>query len=256
MVQNSIVKNTQSQVTEYISNGETVRISPTMIRKYLVSGGGNVTDEEVVMFLSLCKFQHLNPFLREAYLIKYGDRQPATMVVGKDVFMKRAQKQPEFDGIEAGIILRNKETGQIEDRAGTFYDKTLEDLVGGWAKVYMKTYRVPFYISVGLNEYIGRKKDGTVNTQWTVMPATMIRKVAIAQALREAFPEQNSGGMYVQEELPQAQDITLSTEAVIVEDEAEEPKQEAVEQPAQVTGEQPVQGTQGIQQRIAGALFN
>lgn len=234
-INNSIVKKDQkSQVTEYISNGETVKISPAMIRRYLVSGGGNVTDEEVVMFMSLCKFQHLNPFLREAYLIKYGDTQPATMVVGKDVFMKRAQKQPEFDGIEAGIIVRDIETGEVVERPGTFYEADAERLIGGWAKVYMKNCRVPFFVSIPLNEYIGRKKNGEINGQWSGKPATMIRKVALAQALREAFPEQNSGGMYVQEELPEAQEITLDDEAVIVQEETPEPP---------------------VENEVAGALF-
>lgn len=244
MTPTNTLQKKSSQVTEYISNGETVRISPTMIRKYLVSGGGNVTEEEVVMFLSLCKFQHLNPFLREAYLIKYGDTQPATIVIGKDVFMKRAQKQPEFDGIEAGLIVLN-EDGEVVERPGTFYRKGSEELVGAWAKVYMKNCRVPFYVSVAMDEYIGRKKNGEVNSQWASKPATMIRKVALAQALREAFPEQNSGGMYVQEELPEAQEIVLDDEAVIVQEETTEAPTETPTVPVVASTNE-----------VAGALFN
>lgn len=216
---NQIMKNNTktANVTEYEANGEVVRISPNMIRRYLVSGNGNVTDEEVTMFLSLCKFQHLNPFIRDAYLIKYGD-MPATTVVGKDVFVKRAKRQPEFDGFQAGIIVRDKGTGQIIEREGTFYEKEAESLVGGWAKVFIKTARVPFYCSVALDEYMGRKKNGEPNSQWAGKPATMIRKVALAQVLRDAFPEQNAGGMYVQEEIKEAQDVVLDDEAVVIED--------------------------------------
>lgn len=210
-----------AQVTEYEANGEIVRISPNMIRRYLVSGNGNVTDEEVTMFLSLCKFQHLNPFIREAYLIKYGD-QPATMVVGKDVFVKRAKRQPEFDGLQAGIIVQDRETGELIEREGTFYNHREEALLGGWAKAYIKDYRVPFYCSVSLDEYIGRKKNGEVNGQWAGKPATMIRKVALAQVLRDAFPEQNAGGMYVQEEIREAQNVVLDDEAVVVQADTEE----------------------------------
>ena len=241
-VNNTLTNKQTTAVTEYESNGEIVRISPGMIKKYLVSGGGNVTDEEVVMFLSLCKFQHLNPFIREAYLIKYGD-QPATMVVGKDVFVKRAKRQPEFDGLQAGIIVRDKETRQIVEREGTFFDPESEALIGGWAKAYVKGYCVPFYCSVALNEYIGRKKNGEVNSQWSGKPATMIRKVALAQVLRDAFPEQNAGGMYVQEELPQAQNIVLSDEAVVVEEAKPEQPVAPIVQP-----EQP-------ENNVANALF-
>lgn len=43
------------------------------------------------MFINLCKYAGLNPWLKEAYCIKYGN-EPATMVVGKEAFMKRAEK--------------------------------------------------------------------------------------------------------------------------------------------------------------------
>lgn len=230
-VSNAIVKKekTQSQVTEYESNGEIVKISPALIRKYLVNGGGNVTDEEVMAFLSLCRFQHLNPFLREAYLIKYGDKSPATMVVGKDVFLKRARRQPDFTGLQGGIIAYDLESGELRHREGTYYDKEAEKLVGGWAKVYVKGYTVPFFVSVSLDEYIGRKSNGEVNAQWSGKPATMIRKVAIAQALKEAFPDVTAG-LYGQEEIERAQGVDLDESLVVAEDttaEAVEPEKEA-----------------------------
>ena len=228
-VSNSIAKRENpkaSQVTEYQSNGETVKLSPQIIRRYLVSGGGNVSDEEVMMFLSMCRFQHLNPFLREAYLIKYGDSQPATMVTGKDVFLKRAKRQPEFCGLQAGIIVKNIETGEIDEREGTFYMSDSEALVGGWAKAYIKGYTCPFYSSVPLAEYIGKKKNGEVNGQWSSKPATMIRKVALAQVLKEAFPDENSG-LYAQEEIAEVSDIVLESAAVVPE-EVQENKVEAV----------------------------
>ena len=207
-------------LVEYQANGEIVKISPAMIKKYLVNGGGNVTDEEVIMFLNLCRFQHLNPFIREAYLIKYGN-SPATMVIGKDVLLKRAYREPNFEGLEAGIIVEDKETGQYVERAGMLYQPEVEKLVGGWCKVHVKGFVVPFYVSVPLSEYIGRKSNGEVNGQWASKPATMIRKVAISQALREAFPGQNSG-LYEQEEIKAAQDVILDETAVVVADTKED----------------------------------
>ena len=53
---------------------------------------------------------------------------------------------------------------------------------------------------MGLSEYIGTKKTGEVNEQWTKRPATMIRKVALMQALREAFPD-DLAGMYDSSEM-------------------------------------------------------
>lgn len=207
-VQNTLRKNTSNgSVIEYESGGQMVKLSPDMIRSYLVSGGGNVTNQEVMMFLSLCKFQKLNPFLKEAYLIKFGN-SPATMVVGKDVFLKRARRNPDYVGKQAGIIVQDMETGETEHREGEFYVPEQERIVGGWAKVFIKGYNMPETATVSFAEYAGRKSNGELNNQWATKPATMIRKVALVHALREAFPEETAG-MYAPEEIPAANDIVL-----------------------------------------------
>lgn len=203
-----------TQIVKYESNGEVVKISPDMVKKYLVSGGGNVTDGEVMMFMSLCRYQHLNPFLREAYLIKYGSNDPATIVTGKDVFTKRADANPNYKGKKAGIIIQKKDE-TIEEREGTMILPN-ETLVGGWAKIFIAG-KEPEYQSVSFNEYAGRKKDGTLNSQWAKKPATMIRKVAVVQALREAFPDKFQG-LYAQEEFSNASDVKLDTERVVAEE--------------------------------------
>ena len=49
------------------------------VKNYLVRGNGDITDQETLMFIELCKAQHLNPFINEAYLIKFGS-QPAQTI--------------------------------------------------------------------------------------------------------------------------------------------------------------------------------
>src|SRR5699024_10510741 len=83
--------------------GEAVKLTGNTVKNYLVSGNGNVTDQELVMFMNLCKYQKLNPFLNEAYLVKFGS-QPAQIIVSKEAFMKRAESHPSYEGFEAGII--------------------------------------------------------------------------------------------------------------------------------------------------------
>jgi phage recombination protein Bet len=166
---NSLVKQNADKVVAYECNGSTVKLTPNIIRQYLVSGGGDVTDQEIVMFLNLCRYQRLNPFLREAYLIKFGNN-PASMVTGKEVFTKRANRNKDYAGQQAGVVVQNA-TGAIENRIGALVlDK--REIVGGWAKVYIKNYDVPIEISIGLSEYIGMKKDGEINQQWSKKPAT------------------------------------------------------------------------------------
>lgn len=217
-VKNSLTKpDFESASVKYESNGTEVTLSPAIIRKYLVNGQGNVTDQEVVMFINLCKAQRLNPFLKEAYLIKYGN-QPATIVTGKEVFTKRARRNKDYAGQQAGIIVQ-KEDGSIEQRIGTLRLDG-EEIVGGWAKVFIKGYEQPVEITVSFDEYVGTKGNGEINSQWAKKPATMIRKVALVQALREAFPE-DFQGMYSAEEMnviePEADELVTEVETETIE---------------------------------------
>lgn len=187
-----------SQMVTFVAGKEKISLSKEMVRAYLVSGDASrVSDQELAMFINLCRYNGLNPWLREAYLIKYGN-SPATLVVGKEAYMKRAESHEAYDGFEAGIIVCDPETGEIMYRTGCFVLDG-ENVVGGWSEVWRKDRKKPFRIEVPINEYIGRKKDGEVNGQWATKPATMIRKVALTQALREAFPSM-LGGMYTAEE--------------------------------------------------------
>ncbi|WP_195484511.1 phage recombination protein Bet [Flavonifractor plautii] len=196
-INNSLIsKKANDKVVEFEVNGQTVKLSPAIIRNYLVNGNGNVSDQEVVMFLNLCKFNRLNPFLQEAYLIKYGS-SPATMVVGKDAITKRAMRNPNYEGQQAGVVVL-KEDGELENRIGTIHLDN-ESLVGGWACVYVKGYKHPIEITVQFDEYV-QMKDGKATSNWKAKPGTMIRKVALTQALREAFPE-DLGSMYAPEEM-------------------------------------------------------
>ena len=188
----------------FIANNEEVKISLDDIKNTLTNGNGQVTNKEAVMFLSLCRYQHLNPFIREAYLVKFGDN-PATMIVGKDVLLKRAMRSEKFRGLQAGVIV--KAENEIIEREGTFYLDG-EKLIGGWAKVYLKDYEAPFYASVSLKEY------STGKSNWNSKPATMIRKVALAQALREAFPEEMSN-LYEAEEMDKTVLETTNNEIVL-----------------------------------------
>lgn len=186
-------------MTVYQTDHGEVKLSKEIVRKYLVNGNGSVTEQEIMMFLALCRYQKLNPFLREAYLIKFGSSNPATIVTGKEVFTKRASKIEKCAGWEAGVIVVNKDE-KINHRPGTLVLKT-EELVGGWCKVYRHDWKVPMEIEVSLQEYARTKSDGTLMSNWKSMPATMIRKVAIVQALRDTFPE-DFQGMYSPEEMP------------------------------------------------------
>lgn len=194
-------------------SGVSIELAPKTVRDYLVSGEGKVSDQEVVMFMELCKAQKLNPFLREAYLVKYGNK-PAQIVTGKETFTKRAERHEAFDGFEAGVTVATAD-GLIR-REGSMVGGQTERLVGGWARVYRKDRAHAFFEEVALSEY------STGQSTWNKMPGTMIRKVAIVHAFREAFPETFSG-LYSPEEMNNVESDSLPEAPV----EPDEPMLEA-----------------------------
>lgn len=173
-----------------------IKLTPKIVQDYIVSGNTQITMPEFKMFTELCKVRKLNPFLKEAYLIKFGS-QPAQMVVGKDAILKRAISNKSFNGREQGIIVL-KIDGTIEERKGTF-KLSDETLVGAWAKVYRKDWSHPVYITVSFDEVAQKKSDGQLNSNWATKGATMVEKVALVRALREAFVE-DLGGMIDEDE--------------------------------------------------------
>ena len=79
-----------SNAVEYEAGGMKVRLTPEIVRNYLVSGNKEaVSIQELAMFMNLCKYSQLNPWAKEAYCIKYGS-EPAAMVVSKEAFQKRS----------------------------------------------------------------------------------------------------------------------------------------------------------------------
>ena len=164
----------------------------------LISTDPSVTDKEIALFMQLCKYQSLNPFTREAYLIKYGT-YPASMVVGKEVFTKRAEKNPDFDGYE------------ITDNYIAGMDLSKFEVT---CKIFRKNIKHAIIVTVNYTEYAGTDSKGNINRMWRSKPRTMLRKVALMQGLREAFPTA-LGGLYEEHELDQKEmpkDITPKRE--------------------------------------------
>lgn len=152
------------------------------------------TDAECKIFLETCRQYKLNPFTKEAHLIHYDNNSDATassIVLGKACYMQMAERHPQYDGFEAGVIVMAN--GQLFNREGAIVYEG-EALLGGWAKVYRKDRSRPSYSEVKFSEY------DTGKSLWKAKPATMIRKVALVQALREAFPT-TFGTLYDESEI-------------------------------------------------------
>lgn len=178
---------------KYSIGDNEIKLTPQIVQDYILDkNSGQLTLPEFKMFCEICKSKLLNPYTREIYLIKFGN-SPAQIVVSKQIILKRAVSHPKFDGIVSGIYVKTKE-GQIEQRkGGVLVDD--EKLIGSWAQVYRKEWKIPLFCSCSISEIRKNK-----NPMWLSMPCTMAIKTAICRACRDAFPEE-LGGMYERDEL-------------------------------------------------------
>ena len=175
------------------SDGSEVKLSPAIVARYIMTGGSQVDDREVFGFMAKCQARHLNPLAGDAYMTVFGGK--ASVVVSKDYFVRTATQQTGFDGMKAGVVVINRD-GQMVYREGCIVGGQTEKLVGGWAEVFDKSRSHPSRAEVSLSEY------DTGRSLWKSKPATMIRKVALVQALREAYPGAY-GGIYDRDEMPE-----------------------------------------------------
>lgn len=188
------------EITRYTaSDGCEVSLTAEDVVKYIVSSSGNAkpTEKDIMAFIAKCQARGLNPLAGDCYMVTYDSKDGAksSVITSKDYFVRTACKQPDYDGLEAGIVVANKD-GELIYREGSLYGKETERLVGGYAVVYSKTRSHPSRAVVSLSEY------STGRNLWASKPATMIRKVALVQAIREAYPEQ-FGGVYDNAEMPE-----------------------------------------------------
>lgn len=181
------------------TDGSEVKLSPGIVARYIVTGNQQAPDKDVYAFMAKCQARGLNPLAGDAYMTCYRSKDgsvSSSVIVSKDYFVRTATQQPSFDGMEAGVVVANKKTGELTYRPGCIVGKNSEALVGGWAEVYDKSRKHPSRAEVSFDEY------NTGRSLWKSKPATMIRKVALVQAIREAYPGQ-FGGIYDADEMPE-----------------------------------------------------
>lgn len=185
---NEVAEKKEHEV-QYEVNGKEVKLSPSIVAQFVTKGNTQISKTEAVNFIKLCHGAGLNPFLNEAYLVKFKGK-PAQMITSKEAFMKRAEANKHFKGFKAGIIVeRNGEMVKLNGALKMNNDK----IIGAWSEVYRDDRDVPMYVEVSFEEF--SKGQAT----WKQQPANMIRKVAVVNGLREAFPN-SLGALYTEDD--------------------------------------------------------
>lgn len=155
------------------------KVTQKLLMDYLTQTNSNLLQNEMAQFVAIATTFNLNPWKREVYAIAYGqgNGRKLSIIVGYEVYLRRAEEFPQYDGYET------KFNGSGADMSCTCI-------------VYRKDRNHPIGATVFLREYTQN------NQMWNNKPHVMLEKVAIATALRRAFPSVFNGMPYIADELP------------------------------------------------------
>jgi len=219
MSNQQLVKQTEDKGISFIPFGsqESIKLSVAIIKNMVCTptkSGKVCDDRQAIKFMMLCQAQHLNPFAGDCFLIGYDGRNGPefSMITAHQAFLKRAEVSKDFDGMESGVIVRNKESGVLRELEGDFFEDQFDDLVGAWARVHHKSHKIPTTRRGALKTY--RKDYGL----WanSANHAMMLVKCVEADALRATFPTM-LGGLYTPGEVTEieAEPVTQRTARLV-----------------------------------------
>lgn len=197
MQNNLIQKQEKEKYAITTKSGEKIYLDLQTVQSYLCNGAP-ITNSEFTMFFQLCKQYKVNPFLKEAYIIKYGN-SPATIVLDYKVLQQIADSNPNYKGMATGVLVVDKDGNEKERTGG--YVLPNETLVAGWCEVFRKDRDESTKVYAMFDEFKQTTKTGELNSNWKGKPTFMIIKVAKAQALREAFPNAFGSNLYSTDEI-------------------------------------------------------
>lgn len=163
-------------------------IDEAKVKEYIeVSGlASELTENEKRQFIQFCTSYQLDPFKGEVHCSVYGqgEYRNLSLIVGFLTYVKRAELSGRLDGWSADI----EGTGEDTEAVVT---------------IWRKDWSHEFQHRVHWNEAVQRKRDGSLTAFWKKMPRYLLKKTAIAQAFRLAFPAELAGMGYDEAELPE-----------------------------------------------------
>ena len=163
----------------------------------------NLSEAEQNQFVQTALANDLNPFKREIHIAAYGEGEyrKVSVITGYQIYLKRAERTGRLDGWKAWI-----------EGNGSTMKAVVE--------IFRKDWSHSFTHEVYWEEAVQNKKDKSPTQFWAKQPRFQLRKVAIAQAFRLAFPDELGSLPYETAELPDnesaAPDVTANSKQAAV----------------------------------------
>ena len=172
--------------------------SPEQVSLLKTQIAPKATDDELALFLTVCKQRNLDPFGRQIYAIHRGqwDRDTRQMVDKMTI-------QVSIDGFRSladrtGTYAPGDEAIEMDGDYPVSATVSVRKLVAGkWIKFASTAYWSEYA------QWVGKEHEKKLSPMWFKMPRTMLLKCAEAKALRKGWPDQ-LGELYTSEEMDQA----------------------------------------------------
>jgi len=156
------------------------------------------TDDELKLFITVCRNAKLDPFVRQVHFVKRWDsklgRDVGIIQVGIDGFRSIAEMSERYAGSDDAVYK--------DEHEETLYKEVIKLPGSATVTVYKlmdNGERYPFTATARWSEYYPGDRQGYM---WRKMPFGQLGKCAEALALRKAFPKLLSG-LYAPEEMDQ-----------------------------------------------------
>jgi phage recombination protein Bet len=163
------------------------KIQKETILEYLKAFGftKTLTEAEQNQFIQTALAGNLDPFKREIHIAVFGEgeNRKLSILTGYQVYLKRAERTGNLDGWRAWL-----------EGDGPLMKAVVE--------IFRKDWSHSFTHEVYWEEAVQKKKDGNPTQFWAKQPRFQLRKVAIAQGFRLAFPDELGSLPYETAELP------------------------------------------------------